>query len=294
MSAAYAQRAPGDIRWSLFLWPAVAISALLLVLPQAAFIIMSFHGDLGFGQVDDRFTLGNYLRILTDPFYLEAIWLTVYLSAITTVAGLLLGFPTAYALARLGGARASILLSLVVITSLVTIVIKVMGLKILLGSAGLLNGLLIYLGVISNPLQLVNNETGVVIGLIQYTLPILILMLYSGVQTIPANLEEAAAILGASKWSVFRKVIIPLSVPSLVAGALIAFNMSMGAFTSAVLLGGGRVRTLPVLIESKIIQSSEYGLGAALSTTLLLFVFALNVAVGGLVMRGRRRGPRHA
>lgn len=276
------------IRWDVFLWPALLVSALLLFLPQAAFIAMSFYHDTGLGLVGEHLTLDNYVSIFTDSFYLGSIWLTVWISAAATGIGLLLGFPTAYVLARMGNWFASVLLSLVIVTSLVTIVIKVLGLNILLGSSGLINSGLLYMGVISSPLQLINNETGVVIGLVQYTLPILILLLFSGVQTIPRHLEEAAAIHGASRFSIMRQVILPLAKPSLVAGALIAFNMNMGAFTSAVLLGGGHVRTLPVLIENKLIENADYAMGAALSTVLLIFVFVLNVAVGIGFMSKRR------
>lgn len=274
------------IGWTVFLWPALAISLGLLVLPQAAFVLMSFHKDIGLGRVDAAVTLANYVQILSDGFYLDAIGLTLKLSAAATACAVSFAFPTAYMLARIGGRMASVLLSLVVITSLVTIVIKVMGLNILLGSAGLLNQALLGLGLVSAPLQLTNNEIGVTIGLIQYTLPLLILMLFSGVQTIPVALEEAAQIHGATRISTFFRLILPLSIPSLVGGSLIAFNMCMGAFTSAVLLGGGRVHTLPVLIENKIVQSSEYGMGATLSTILVLFVFAVNVLVGTLLARG--------
>ena len=279
----------GTKRWNAFLWPALAVSILLLVLPQAAFVAMSFHRDIGMGMVGKELTLANYVDVFTDPFYLGSIWLTVWISVAATGAGLVLGFPTAYVLARMGKGWASTLLSLVIVTSLVTIVVKVMGLNILLGSSGLVNSCLLYLGLISSPLALLNNETGVVIGLVQYTLPILILLLFSGIQTIPVHLEDAAAIHGASRFSIMRKVVLPLAMPSVVAAALIAFNMNMGAFTSAVLLGGGQVRTLPVLIENKLIENTDYAMGATLSTILLLFVFVLNVMIGlGLLNRRRR------
>ncbi len=281
-----------EVRWERFLWPAALLSFLLLALPQAAFIWMSFHVDMGLGQVSDRATFENYVRVLTDPLYLRSFWLTVRLSVATTAIALLVGFPTAYVLARLGTWIASMLLGLLLVTSLVTVVIKLMGLTIILGPSGMINRLLLSLGVIASPLGLVNNEIGVLIGLLQYTLPILIMLLFGVIQTIPRGLEEAAEIHGATRTSTYRRVILPLARPGLVAGALIVFNMSMGAFTSAVLLGGGRVRTVPVLIQQKIIQSVEYAMGATLSTVLLVFVFAINLAVGTWVMtRGRRGRP---
>jgi putative spermidine/putrescine transport system permease protein len=116
--------------------------------------------------------------------------------------------------------------------------------------------------------------------------------LFSVVQTIPASLEEAAEIHGAARFAIYRSVVLPLAWPGLLAGSLTVFNMSMGAFTSAVLLGGGRVRTMPVLIQQTIIQNTEFGRGAALATVLLVLVFAINLAVG-LLVAGRRSGvPR--
>lgn len=281
---------PFRIRWELFLWPAVALSLLLLILPQAGFVWLSFHADLSLGRVSDELTLVNYRSLLTDSFYLHSTWLTIYLSGLTVAIVLLVGFPTAYALARMPTWLATLLLGLLLTTSLITVVIKLMGLNIILGSSGMVNSLLIHLSLISSPIQFINSELGVLIGLVQYTLPLFVMMLFGVVQTIPRSLEQAAEIHGATPFSVWRRVIIPLCKPGLVGASLIVFNMSMGAFTSAVLLGGGRVQTMPVLIQQKIVQSSEYAMGATLATSLLILVFLINVAVGVWAGRSRRRG----
>jgi putative spermidine/putrescine transport system permease protein len=261
-----------SIHWERLLWLALTISLVLLVLPQANFVWLSFHADLGLGEVSDELTVGNYARLFTDPFYLHAFWLTVYLSALSAGFALLLGFPAAYALARIGGWIANAILSLVLTTSLLTIVVKLMGLNIIL-----------------SPLGMLNNQIGVFIGLVQYTLPLIIVLLFGVVQTIPVALEESAAILGATRGATFWQVLLPNVRPGLVSSGLIAFNMCMGAFTSAVLLGGGRVRTVPVLIQQMIIQDTNYGRGAALSTVLVGFVFLLNLAVVGAIARSGRR-----
>jgi putative spermidine/putrescine transport system permease protein len=259
------------VRWERFLWLALSISLLLVVLPQANFIWLSFHADLGLGEVSDELTAQNYLRLFTDPFYLHAFWLTVYLSAASAGVALLLGFPTAYALARIGGWIASAILSLILTTSLVTIVVKLMGLNLIL-----------------TPLVLMNNQLGVCIGLIQYTLPLIVVLMFGVVQTIPVTLEEASAVLGATRATTFLHIVLPNARHGLVSSGLIAFNMCMGAFTSAVLLGGGRVRTVPVLIQQMIIQDTNYARGAALSTLLVVFVFALNVAFAAIAARQSR------
>ena len=277
----------GKVRWGRFLILPAILSLALLVLPQASFVLMSFHSDIGLGQVSEAITFTNYVTIFTDPVYLRSIWLTVHLSATATAISLLVGFPTAYALARIGGWQARLALSLVLTTSPTTIVIKLLGLNLLLSSSGPINQFLVLAGIAAAPIAFTNNQLGVLIGLVQYTLPILVLMLFSVVQTIPRSLEEAAAVHGASRASIFVRVILPLAKAGLVNGGLIAFNMSMGAFTSAVLLGGGRVRTIPVLVQEKMMQTTEYGMGAALSTVLVVLVFLVNAGVATGVMRQR-------
>lgn len=287
-----ARRLSPAVRWRRFLWPPLIVSGLLFALPQAIFIWLSFHRDAGLGQVARPLTLQNYVTILTDPFYLQSIWLTVALSVQATALGLILGFPTAYALARLGNWITMLSLSLILTTSLITVVIKLMGLKFILDGSGMVNALLLATGVIAAPLMLINNKIGVVIGLVQYTLPILTLVLFSVVQTIPRYLEEAAEIHGARRATIFLQVILPLAAPGLIGGGLLAFNMSMGAFTSPVLLGGGHVLTMPVLIQQKVIQTNDYAIGAALSTVLLLLVFFANITIAlaaERLFRGRAR-----
>lgn len=281
---------PFQVPWERFLWPAAVLSFLLLAAPQFGFVWLSFHEDLGLGRVSEGLSVSNYRQILTDGFYLWSIWLTIYLSLFAVAIVALIGLPTAYALARMPAWLATLLLGLILTTSLITVVIKLMGLNIVLGSTGMVNTMLVGLGIISSPILFINSELGVVIGLVQYTLPLFVMMLFSVIQTIPRSLEDAAEIHGATRFSLWRRVIIPLCGPGIVGGSLIVFNMSMGAFTSAVLLGGGRVRTIPVLIQQKIVQSTEYGMGAALATTLLVLVFAINVAVGMWAGRKRRAG----
>jgi putative spermidine/putrescine transport system permease protein len=274
--------------WRWLLWPALGVSFLLFALPQVFFIAMGLHRNLGFGRISESYSLVNYGRILTDPLYLSSFVLTLRLSLAVTVIGLVLGFPTAYVLARAGARWASFLVSVLLISSFITVVIKVLGLIVILSQNGLVNAFLLRLGLVRAPVPLLSNQPGVLIGLVHYTLPFLVLILFSMIQTIPRSLEEAAEIQGATRLGVFRRVILPLAMPGVITGGLIAFNMSMGAFTSAVLLGGGRVLTLPVLIQRKIVFDVDYPLGSALSTTLLVVVFLINVALTSVAVRFSR------
>jgi len=278
-------------RWRLFLWPPLLIATILLVVPQASFVWMSFHKNLGMGQVSKAVAIDNYVRVLSDPFYLDSLWLTFWLSLIATAIALIVAFPTAYLLARARSRWISFLIVLLLISSFVTIVIKVLGLSLVLGQEGVLNQLLLWSGLVADPLRLLNNDAGVVIGLVQYTLPFLVLVLFSAIQTVPPVLEEAAELHGASRLSTFRRILLPLTMPGILAGTLIAFNLNMGAFTSAVLLGGGKVLTLPVLIQRKILLDVDYPLAACLATVLVALVFLFNVA-SVLLMRRRALGKQ--
>ncbi len=269
--------------WRWLLWPPLVLSFVLFAVPQTFFIAMGLHRNLGFGRISDTFTAANYVRIVTDPLYRSSFVLTVVLSVAVTAVCLALGFPAAYVLARARARWASWLISVLVISSFITVVIKVLGLIVILGDNGLVNTTLRALGLPAA--RLLGNEAGVLLGLVHYTLPFLVLILFSMIQTIPRSLEEAAAVQGASGFGVFRRVVLPLAMPGVITGGLIAFNMSMGAFTSAVLLGGGRVLTVPVLIQRKIVFDVDYPLGSALSTALVLSVLALNVLAGALAVR---------
>ncbi|NBT53510.1 MAG: ABC transporter permease [Betaproteobacteria bacterium] len=267
-----------SIRWGQLLALPLLVSGLLLLGSQFVFLKQSIYIDLPFGKIASDWSFANFRRIATDPFYLRTLWLTTWISA--AVAGLcvILGFPIAKTLARLQSRWATLLLSLIVLTSFITTVIQIFGLLILFRGDGLINQMLMGLGLIQQPFTLIGTSAGVVLGLVYASFGFSVMLMYGIVRTIPVSLEEAAAIHGASRLRVFRKVLLPLCLPGLVVGFLTIFNTSMGAFTSAALLGGGRVITLPVLIQRTMLLDVKYGMAAALAALLLAFVVILNLA----------------
>ncbi|MES2999640.1 MAG: ABC transporter permease [Pseudomonadota bacterium] len=271
--------------WRLILIAPLVVSLLLFAIPQYFFISTSFHQNLGYGKFGDAFTLANYHRIFTDSLYLSALVRTLALSAITAVVCLVLGFPVAYVLARAQSKWVSLLLGLLVAATFITPVVKDLGLIILLSQGGLLNATLGVLGVISSPVRWLGSEAGVVIGLAHYTLPLIVLLLHTVIQTVPRSLEDAAHAHGASRLRVFYGVIIPIIMPGLVAAALMVFNLAAGAFTTPALLGGGRVLTFSILIQRAVILDVDYPFAAALSSILLLFVFTLNLLSGYFMVK---------
>lgn len=269
---------PMRAQWRWFLLPSVVISGLLLIASQAVFLQFSFYRDRGFGRTTPDFTFANYVRFFTDSFYLDSLRLTAEVALIVVICSMLVGYPCAYILARMRSRWATILLAGIVVTALVTEVIKVLGLLIIFRADGFLNRALMTVGLVAKPVDIIGTVPGVVVGLLHFTLGFVLLLMFSVIQTIPRSLEDAARIAGASRWRAFWRVVFPLSLPGVIAGSLVIFNLSMGAFTAAALLGGGRVLTLPVLIQRTIVMETKYAMAATLSAVLLLVVMLINVA----------------
>ena len=265
------------VRWWILLIPPLVVGFTLVAASQFIFLRVSFFQDLGLGRIGDEVVIENYVRFLTDGFYLKILWVTVKTSALAALSTLILGFPVAYLIARMRSSWSMILLAGIVVSTFVTIVIKVYGLIVIFSADGLFNQTMLKLGLFDKPFSVFGNETGVVIGLMHFTLGFGVLLLYSIIQTIPSSLESAAQIHGASRWRVYYRVIFPLSLPGVTAMLLMVFNMCMGAFTSAALLGGGRVFTLPVMIQRIVMMDIKYSMGATIAAVLLFSVILINV-----------------
>ena len=277
-------------RWHYVLIPSLVVTLVLLLATQFVFLKVSFYEDLGLGRIGNKFVLANYIRFFSDPFYLHSLWLTIEVSLLATFFTLLLGYPVAYLIARSSRRAAMILMAAIIISSFISIIIKVFGLMIIFSSSGWINRILLALGLVDQPITIIGNVSGVVVGLIHYCLGFAVLLLYSVIRTIPQSLEEAAQIHGAGRIRVLWRVVFPLSLPGVIIGALTLFNLNMGAFTSAALLGGGRIFTLPVLIQTSVIVDVKYSMAGTISAILLFFVLFINFA--SIIMLRRLRATR--
>ena len=265
--------------------PSLLVTLALLLGSQAVFLQSSFHQDLAYGTQAVASSLRNYARVVGDPFYLGVLWTSAVLSAAAAAWVVLLGFPTAYVLARSRSRAVPWMLALILLSAFVTVAIKVYGLMILFTADGWLNRALVALHVTASPVTLLGTRFGVVVGLSYFSFGFAVMLLYAVVRTVPPSLEEAAAAHGAGRWRTLRRVVLPLCLPGLGVAFLTVFNLCMGAFTSAALLGAGRVLTLPVLIERTILAEVRYGLGGALAALLMVAVLAANLLAAVLLRR---------
>ncbi len=267
-------------RWGWFIAIPLAISLGMTVGTHFIFLEKSFFRELGLGETGAWVGFANYLAVLQKPIYLNSMVTTLRVSIAATIGCLLLGYPLAYVIARASGRAATILLSGVLLSSLVSAPIKVLGLIIIFSREGSLNRFLLWAGLTHDPVTVLGNEVGVVLGLIYYALAFAVLLLYSVIRTIPAELESAARIHGAGRLRVFWRVVFPLTLPGVFAVTLTVFSLSMGAFAAAALMGGGRVLTLPVLIYQTIFIETKYATASTLAAILLVLVLVVNLGAG--------------
>ena len=278
-----------NARWGWLLVPSVLVFAGLLIASQFEIFRYSFYQDLGYGRLGTEFGFANFAAVFRNSFYLRSIWVTLKVSAWATLFVLLLGYPLAYAVARMRSKWAMVSLAGVLTASFVAVPVKVLGIVIIFSKEGWLNTALLKMHIVSEPITLLGNVAGVVVGLIYYSIAFAVLLLYSIIRTIPVTLEEAARIHGCSSWGSFRRVVYPLSVPGLITVGMTVFNLSMGGFAAAALLGAGRVLTVPVLIYQSIFVETRYATASTLSVILLVLVAAINILAVAIIAIWRQR-----
>jgi spermidine/putrescine transport system permease protein len=268
--------------WGLFA-PGAAWIAFFFLVPLVILLAYSFMPRGTYGGVAPGFTLDNYRRFL-DPLYLGILQRTVVLSLLTTGICLLLGFPTAWAIARSGRWR-NTLLFLAILPFWTSALVRTYATMVLLRDTGLVNALLKRLGVIDLSLHLLYTEGAVLVGLVYGALPFMILPIYTSLEKLDPALLEAAEVLGARPWARLAKVVLPLTAPGIAAGCMLVFIPTLGAFVVPDLLGGAKAMMVGSLVQNQFGPARDWPFGSAASFVVMALVL---VAVMGLLRVGRR------
>jgi len=258
------------LRYWLLLVPGFLLLGTVFLYPIARFLLLSFQSESGI-------SLANYRHLLTVPLYSQVLINTGVIALSTTVLCLVLGYPLAYFIANLSSVWSRRLLFLVLIPFWISILVRSYAWMVLLGRNGIVNNFLSSIGVISEPLPLMFNRTGVLIGMVQILLPYMILPLFAVMRSIDPVYLRAAASLGAPGWRAMLHVYFPLSLPGVAAGSLLVFILSLGFFITPALLGGRRDMMIAMLIEQQVNQALNFGLAAALAGVLLVATIVLLV-----------------
>lgn len=269
----------------LLLFAPLAFFSAFFLAPMCVVLISSLTGEQG------TLTLANYARILLDQYHWDVLWRTARISLLTTVICTIIGYPLAYFLVH--GVSSRMLrrcfIVILVLPLFTSNIVRSFGWMVLLGRRGLVNESLTGLGLIDSPFRFLGTEAGVIIGLVYINMPFIVIAVGNALAKIDNSYTDASSDLGAGSFTSFWTITFPLSLPGLTAGALLVFALSVGAYVTPAVLGGGQVTMFSMLIFQQYTSVFDFNYGGALSITLLLLTLAM-VSLSGLV--GKPRGGR--
>ena len=263
--------------------PAIFVLAIAAVGPLFIILIYSFLEGGTHGNVVWTFSTEGWKSILwtkdifTDSYvladaHLSILWRSVKLSLMTTVITFVVGFPTAWFIATRAPKERALWLFLITIPFWTNLLIRTYAINEVIRVEGLLNTALIGIGVLSEPMRLIYTDTAIFIGMTYVYLPLMVLPLFAAIDRFDMRLLEAGYDLYASRWHILRRIILPIVKPGVIAGSILVFVPSLGAYVTPRVLGGGKQMMIGNLIELQFGQGKNWPLGAALSLTLLLIV----------------------
>ena len=273
---------------STLVGPATVFVTVGLLVPLAILFRYSFNNFEPRRMMVETFSLDNYVKFFSDPYYTGVLWTTLRVAALCTVVCLAMGLPLAYVLARTQSRFKNVLIMLVVLPLFVGNAVRAAGWMTLFGSKGFLNVTLMQLGIIREPLQIMFTEGAVVAGIIAVNLPYMVLTLQSVIEGINRNVEEAAFSLGAGPATMFRRVLLPLSLPGILAGTILTFILGMNAYATPVLLGGPKFKMMGPLVYGQF-QLNNWPFGASVAFVLMTATLTLTATANILIQRRFRR-----
>ncbi len=254
--------------------PVTLIMVLLIAVPLIYVAVMSFCSIDEFYNVTFRFTLQNYVR-LANADYLKIYAQSIAIALITTIICILVGYPFSYIIARTKSRKKKILYMLVIIPFWTNSLIRIYGWRNFLGSSGWLNGLLMKIGLVSQPVDFLYKQGTTILGMVYCLIPFMILPLYTAIEKLDGSLLEASSDLGARPVSTFFEVILPLTSSGIFSGSLMVFIPCLGYFFVSDILGGGNSDVIGNLIERQFQSGNNWPLGAALSIILIVVTLIL-------------------
>ena len=262
-------------RFLIMFMPALILVSFFFFIPILSLLRISFFKYTGMGVFEPGFTLENYIKFLTDPFYLQVIWYTIKIAFSVTMICLIVGYPVAYYITCMTGKWKIFLLLLIIIPLWTNLIVRIYGWFVILGRQGLLNSILISLNLTDEPISMIFTTTSVVIGLLDNVFPWILLIMISVLEGIEWDIIEAARDLGASRIKSFYEITFKLSLPGIAVAGLFAFVWSVGEYAVPSLLGASSNRTISIEIADQMLNLLNWPFGASMAFVL----FAISVSV---------------
>ena len=225
----------------LLLLPTLGIFIFFFLLPLFFLFMTSFKNFDASTGVGNEWTLQNYIKFMSDPFYLGVVWRTVKIALLTTLITIIISYPVAFQISRSKGRARNYLTLLVLSPLLISMVIRCYGWVILLSNNGVVNTTLLKMGWIDQPLTLLYTELSVVIGMVHVLFPYMVLSIMGSLEKIDPSVIRASQNLGASSFRTFFSILLPLTLPGVFAGSVMVFSFSVSSFVTPAILGGPQV-----------------------------------------------------
>ncbi len=273
---------PSQTPWLLSA-PALILYATFLIAPLTSVLLISFNNFEFYGGIQSAFTLKNYIEILTDSYYYEVFARTFGVALLVTLACVIFGTSEAYILSRMRNPWKGIFLMVILGPLLISVVVRTLGWALLFGSTGLISQALQALGLASGPVSLMYTNLGVGIALTHVMVPFMVISVWASLQRINPSTEAAALSLGASQFTVIRRVIVPQVMPGILSGAIMVFAMSASAFATPAIVGGRRLKTVATAAYDEFLNTLNWPLGSALAVLLLIATVVVLISTNRLI-----------
>ena len=260
-------------KW-LFTGPVIIYSILLIFLPLLYVFIISFFKSDSYGGMIETITLNNYIQLFS-VVYIKIFLKSMLIALVVTFICIILSYPFVIAITHKEKLKQKILMTLVMVPFFTNSLIRMYGFIVLLRKSGVINEVLLSAGIINNPLKLMYNNFGIIVGMVYTLIPFMILPLYGSVSAIDKSVLEAANDLGANNIKTFFKIILPQSKSALFNGSLMVFTPALGYFFIVDVLGGGKIMILGNLIKNQFLTARNWPFGASISVFLLLVTFLI-------------------
>lgn len=269
--------------------PALMLFAVLLLVPLTLTAVLSFHQFDGTQGILPTYTLSHYLEVFSDGYYHEIFYRTGGLALAVTFLAVIFGVPETIILARMKNPWRGVFLIVILGPLLISVVVRTLGWAILLGNNGLINQSLQALHIVDEPVKLMFTMTGVTIALTHVLIPFMVISVWAALQKLDPQVENAGLSLGASPFTVFRRVILPQILPGVLSGAIIVFALAASAFATPSILGGRRLKVVAAAAYDEFLSTLNWPLGATIAVLLLIANVIIILGCNRLVERRFRQ-----
>jgi len=277
---------PRSVPWFLCA-PALVLFVVMVLVPLFLTVILSFHVFDHNTGIKNELTLAHYIEVLSDSYYFEIFWRTIWISALTTLLCLLIGAPQAYILSRMRSPWKSILLLIIIAPLLVSVVVRAFGWSILLGPSGLVSLFADFLGIKLS--RILYTEKAVVIALVHIMMPFMVIPIWTSLQKLDPSVQDAALSLSATPFTTFRRIVLPQILPGMLSGSLIVFGLSASSFAIPGLLGGRKLKMVATVVYDEYLYALNWPLGATIAIILLIANLAIMLSYNRVIERKYRR-----